>query len=133
MNGMVRLFEVYLQYCKLIIQVLMNIGKNHLQSLSMILTVAQFLMYSPTPSRPAIKAGFDGVNSSSTLSLYSRAISSFAVNRRMSTGLLKVIGCNCSKSKLPETYKYWIYCYESCVFTCSSICSSCNPSANNKT
>ena len=78
---------------------------EHLQSLSMILTVAVSLIYSPLASKPGIRSGISGVNLSSTLSSYSRVISSLAANRRFSA-FVTLIGASLSKSEVPADVKH---------------------------
>ena len=79
------------------------LGRHHinsyLQSLSMMWTVALLLMYSPMASRPGIRPGLSGVNSSRTLSSYSRVISSLAAKRRISSLFVTLMGANVSKSE----------------------------------
>ena len=72
----------------------------------MILTVAVSLIYSPLASRPGIRSGLSGVNLSSTLSSYSRVISSLAANRRISASFNTVIGVSLSKSEVPTDVKH---------------------------
>jgi hypothetical protein len=72
----------------------------------MILTVAVSLIYSPLASRPGIRPGISGVNLSSTLSSYSRVISSLAANRRISASFNTVIGVSPGKSEVPTDVKH---------------------------
>ena len=104
-------------------------------SLSMMLTVARSLMYSPLASTPGMRAGLMGVNDSRTLSSYSRVISSFEANKRISALFVKRIGNNLSKSDAPanncsQVVPCMVLWY---LLTCSAICCGGDVSNDNKT